>query len=147
MAIFKLGHKCKVYHGTAGDTAETEIANVIEVNLNVESDQIDTSTRDSAWKTTDQGMKDATVDITILRKGTVQTGYDALMTSLLNGTPIALLILDGPSNVADSQGLDADFQVLSHSRPEPLADGVKISFTCKPTSSTRAPAWHDATGS
>lgn len=148
MAVYKLGSNCKIYHGAAGDTAETEMLNVVEVNVNLDSDQIDASTRDGGgWKATMQGLKDATIDITVMRKATVQTGYDALMTSYLTGAAIALLVLDGPSNVADSQGLDADFQVLSHSRPEPLADGVKCTFTCKPTPSTRNPAWHDATGS
>jgi len=146
--IFKLGRNCKVYHGAAGDTADTAIANVVEVNLTLTGDQGDFTSRDGdGWKASSKVLKDATVDIVIIRKATVQAGYDALMTSYLTDAPIALLVLDGPVEVSDSQGLDADFEVMDVSRPEPVADGVKITFSCKPCPSTRNPTWHDSTGS
>jgi hypothetical protein len=146
--IFKLGRNCKVYHGAAGDTAETEVTNLIEVNLELTGDEGEFSSRDGGgWKAWSKVMKDANVQIVMHRKATVQAAYDALLASFLNDSPIALLVLDGPVEVADSQGLDADFEVMAMSRPEPLTDGVKITFTCKPCPSTRNPAWHDSTGS
>jgi hypothetical protein len=68
-------------------------------------------------------------------------GFAAIKNAYLNGTAIALAILDG----ADGEGLDADFAITSFSRSENLEDAMTVSVTAKPTYSTRAPAWKEAT--
>lgn len=147
MPVHKFGRNCKVYTGTSGTIAATLLDDVIEVSVNITSDQIESSSRNGPdWKTFEQGAKDATIEITMMRKATAQTGYDVLRGAFTGGTAISLLVLDGLSSVADSQGLDIDVNVFDMSRPEPYGDAVKVTFSCKPCASARTPLWHDATG-
>lgn len=139
----RIGKDCVVKYGTAGTEAATVMNDVVDVNLNLGSKTTDATTRSTGgWEAEQKVLRNATVDITIARLTTPNAGYDALMASYLGTTPVlSLLIMDGSGT--DSQGLDADFEVMDVSRPEPIADGVKVTFTCKPTSSTRNPAWKD----
>lgn len=147
MARTKFGRNCKIYHGTAGAQAATLIADVIDATLDTSSDEVDVSTRGREFKSTDVALTDATVTIVLLRKDSTQTGYEALRGAHIGKTPIALLVLDGDKDDADSQGIDADFMVTGMSRPEPIGDGVKITFTCKINTDARDGAWVDETGS
>jgi hypothetical protein len=45
MATFILGKDAKLYHGTAGATATTEISNVRDVTLTLEAGEADVTTR------------------------------------------------------------------------------------------------------
>ena len=147
MARTKFGRNCKVYHGAAGAQAATLIADVIEATLDLADDVVDVSTRGREFKSSDVALTDATVTIVILRKDSTQTGYEALRAAKIGKTPIALMVLDGDKDDADSQGIDADFVVTGMSRPETLSDGVKITFTCKSNTDARDGAWVDETGS
>ncbi len=139
----KLGIECKLYYGAAGATANTLISNVRDVTLNLESDEVDLTTRASGgWKWIVQGLNDGSVEFEMVWD-TADTAFTAVKSAWLNKTAMAFLILDRE----DGEGLDADFAVTKISRSEPLADAVKASVTIKPTYSTRAPAWHEASGS
>lgn len=146
MARTKFGRNCKIYHGTAGSQATTLLADTIEATCDLSDDEIDASTRGNQHKSTDCGLTDCTVTITVLRKDAAQSGYDALRAAKTAKTPIALLVLDGDKSVADSQGPDGDFVCTNMSRPEPVSDGLKITFTFKVNTDARDCVWHDATG-
>ena len=138
----RLGLDCSLKHGTAGTTAATAFTDVIAVTLNLANEKADATTRSSGgFKQSSLTLTDATLTIEMKRTGTPNAGYDALRAACLAKTAIALLALDGTA--VDSQGLDADWVVESMSRPEPLADGVKVTFTCSLAESSRAPSWTD----
>ena len=146
MARTKFGRNCKVYHGPAGTQAPTLMTDVIEATLDLADEEVDVSTRGREFKSTDVALTDATVTIVILRKDATQAGYEALRAAKIGKTPLALMVLDGDKATADSQGIDADFVVTGMSRPEPLGDGVKITFTCKINTDARDGAWVDEAG-
>ena len=141
MAI-KLGMEARLYYGTAGATATTELINVKDVTLNLETGEADVTTRgNQGWRATVATLKSGTVEFEMIWD-TGNAGFTAIKNAYFNNTSIALAILDGPNG----EGLDADFSITNFSRNEPLEEAITVSVTAKPTYSTRAPAWKTAGG-
>jgi len=139
MAI-KLGMDAKVYYGAAGSTASTELINVKDVTLNLETGEADVTTRgNQGWRATVATLKNGTVEFEMVWD-TGDAGFAAIKNAYFNNAPIALAILDGD----DGEGLDADFSITNFSRNEPLEEAITVSVTAKPTYATRAPAWKEA---
>jgi predicted secreted protein len=137
----RLGMECKLYHGPAGTLAAAELTNVKDVTLNLETGETDVSTRgNEGWRATLATLKAGTVEFQMIWD-TEDAGFTALKEAYFNNTPLALAVLDGP----DGAGLDADFSITNFSRTENLEEAVTVSVTAKPTYSTRAPAWKEAT--
>jgi len=136
MAI-KLGMEAKLYHGPAGSTATSELTNVKDVTLNLETGEADVTTRgNQGWRATVATLKNGSVEFEMIWD-TSDAGFTAIQQAYFNNTPIALAILDG----AGGSGLDADFSITNFTRNEPLEEAMTVSVTAKPTYSTRAPAW------
>ena len=137
MAI--LGLNCVLYRGTAGQTANTEMTNVKDVELNLTTGEADITTRAAnGWRSYAATLKEASL--------TFQMNYEsddadlkAIQTAFMNNSAIAFLVGDDKGN-----GLDADFVITEFNIPQPLEEAVTVSVTAKPTLSTRAPAWHTA---
>jgi hypothetical protein len=139
--MYKLGLEGKLYYGDAGAMASNELKNAKDVTLNLESSEADITTRgNNGWRATVSALKDASVEFELVWD-TGDAGFTAIKNAYLNGTAIALAILDG----VDGEGLDADFSITSFSRGEPLEEAMTVSVTAKPTYSTRAPSWKEAT--
>ncbi len=139
MAI-KLGMDAKLFYGAAGATATTELINVKDVTLNLETGEADVTTRgNQGWRATVATLKNGTVEFEMIWD-TGDSGFAAIKDAYFNNTAIALAILDG----ANGEGLDADFSITNFSRNEPLEEAITVSVTAKPTYSTRAPAWKEA---
>jgi predicted secreted protein len=133
----KLGMECKLYHGAAGATATTLLANVKDLTLNLEKGEADVTTRaNQGWRAVVATLKSGSVEFEMVWD-TEDAGFAALKNAYFNNTPIALAILDGENG----EGLDADFSVTNFTRNEPLEEAVTVNVTVKPTYSTRAPAW------
>jgi hypothetical protein len=138
--MYKLGLEGKLYYGDAGATASNELKNAKDVTLNLEASEADVTTRgNNGWRATVAALKDASIEWSMVWDS-ADAGFNAIKNAYLNGTPIALAVLDG----ADGEGLDADFAIISFSREEPLEDAMSVSVTAKPTYSTRAPQWKEA---
>ncbi len=136
MAI-KLGMEAKLYYGPAGSTATTELTNVKDVTLNLETGEADVTTRgNQGWRATVATLKNGSVEFEMIWD-TGDAGFTAIRQAYFNNTAIALAILDGESG----EGLDADFSITNFTRNEPLEEAITVSVTAKPTYSTRAPAW------
>jgi TP901-1 family phage major tail protein len=135
--------EAKIYHGTAGTTATSELTNVKDVTLNLETGEADVTTRgNSGWRATVGTLKEGSVEFEMVWDSD-DTGFAAIKNAYFNNTPIALAILD----CANGEGLDADFSITNFSRNEPLEEAITVSVTAKPTYSTRAPAWVEGSGS
>ena len=137
----KLGMEAKLYYGAAGATAATELTNVKDVTLNLESGEADVTTRANAgWRATVGTLKTGSVEFEMIWDSD-DAGFTAIKDAYFNNTPIALAILDE----AGGEGLDADFSITNFSRKEALEQAITVSVTAKPTYSTRAPAWVEPT--
>lgn len=133
----RLGMDAKLYYGAAGGTAATELTNVKDVTLSLETGEADVTTRaNEGWRATVATLKDGSVEFEMVWD-TQDAGFAAIKDAFFNNTPIALAILDGEGG----SGLDADFTITSFSRSEALEEAITVSVTAKPTYSTRAPAW------
>ena len=137
----KLGMEAKLYYGAAGATAATELTNVKDVTLNLESGEADVTTRANAgWRATVGTLKTGSVEFEMIWDSD-DAGFTAIKDAYFNNEPIALAILDE----AGGEGLDADFSITNFSRKEALEQAITVSVTAKPTYSTRAPAWVEPT--
>ena len=126
MAI-RLGMEAKIYHGAAGTTATSELTNVKDVTLNLETGEADVTTRgNSGWRATVGTLKDGSVEFEMVWDSD-DSGFTAIKNAYFNNTPIALAILD----YENGEGLDADFSITNFSRNEPLEEGVTVSVTAK----------------
>jgi hypothetical protein len=140
MAI-KLGMDAKAYYGEAGTTATTELTNIKDLTLNLETGEADVTTRgNQGWRATIATLKDGSVEFEMIWDSG-DAGFTAIKTAYFTNSPLSLAILDGENG----EGLDADFSITNFSRNEPLEEALSVSVTAKPTYSTRAPAWVEPT--
>ena len=137
MAIV-LGLDAKLFRGTAGSRAATEVTNVKDLTLNLESGEADVTTRATkGWKASAATLKEASLEFTILYD-TEDAEFTAFQAAYFGNTPLALFVSDGQDT---AHGLDADFSITAFSVEQPLEEAISVSITAKPTASTRAPQW------
>lgn len=135
MAIV-LGLDAKLMRGTADATAATEVKNVKDLTLNLESGEADVTTRATeGWRASVATLKEAGLEFGILYD-TEDADFTAFQTAYFSNTPMALFVTDG-----NGSGLDADWSITGFSMEQNLEEAVTVSVTAKPTASTRAPAW------
>lgn len=133
-----LGMNAKLLRGVAGATAATEVRNVKDLTLNLESGEADVTTRATGgWKSYVQTTRDASVEFGMVYD-TEDEDCIAFRGAYLSGTPLALFITDGGGS-----GLDADFAITGFNIDQSLEEASTISVTAKPTLSDRAPVWKD----
>ena len=137
MAI-KLGLDAKLFRGTAGTQGTTEVTNVKDVSLSLESGEADVTTRKAkGWKLSVATLKEASLEITILYD-TEDEDFLAFKEAYFSNTPLSLFVTDGDTT---AHGLDADFSVTGFTVDQPLEEAVTVKVTAKPTASDRAPVW------
>jgi len=137
MAIV-LGLDAKLFRGVAGSQAATEVTNVKDLTLNLESGEADVTTRAThGWKASAATLKEASLEFTILYDPS-DADFTAFQSAYFGNTPIALFVSDGQDT---AHGLDADFSITAFSMEQPLEEAISVSVTAKPTASTRAPQW------
>lgn len=131
-----LGLDAALYRGVAGETAETEVTNVKDLTLNLESGEADVTTRATeGWKASVATLKEASLEFGMLYD-TEDADFNAFQAAYFGNEPIALFISDGAGS-----GLDADFSITSFSVEQNLEEAMTVSVKAKPTASVRAPAW------
>ena len=135
MAIV-LGLDAKLLRGAAGATGATEVKNVKDLTLNLESGEADVTTRATqGWKASVATLKEASLEFGILYDAE-DADFTAFQAAYFGNTPIALFVTDG-----NGSGLDADWSITGFSMEQNLEEAVTVSVTAKPTASTRAPVW------
>ena len=131
-----LGLDAVLLRGPAGSTGSTEVKNVKDLTLNLESGEADVTTRaTSGWKASIATLKEASLEFGILYD-TEDADFTAFRDAYFSNTALALFVTDG-----NGSGLDADWSITGFSVEQPLEEAVTVSVTAKPTASTRAPAW------
>jgi hypothetical protein len=131
-----LGLDAKLLRGAAGSTGATEVKNVKDLTLSLESGDADVTTRATeGWRASVATLKEASLEFGMLYD-TEDADFQAFSDAYFNNTAIALFITDGAGN-----GLDADFSITGFSVEQPLEEALSVSVTAKPTASDRAPSW------
>ncbi len=139
----KLGMEAKLYYDASGvgGSSWTELDNVKDLTLNLETGEADVTTRgNQGWRATVATLKDGSIEFKMVWD-TEDSGFTAIKNAYFNNTAISFAIMDGDIATAGSQGLQADFSITNFSRNEPLEEAVTVSVTAKPTYSATAPAW------
>jgi len=127
MPNFVLGMNAKLYYGTAGGPANTEMTNVRNVTLNLEAGEADVTTRaNSGWRATAPTLRECSVDFEMIWDPS-DAGFAAVKNAYLTNGLIALKVLDR----ANGQGPDGDFSITSFSRSEELEEAITVSVTAK----------------
>jgi len=123
--------------GVGGAGAWTELANVKDVTLSLETGEADITTRANAgWRATVGTLKEASVEFEMVWD-TADAGFTAIKDAFFNNAVIGLQVLDGPAG----EGLEADFSITNFSRSEQLEEALTVSITAKVTYDGTAPAW------
>ncbi|MGE4157612.1 MAG: phage tail tube protein [Planctomycetota bacterium] len=143
MAI-RLGMEAKLYYdpaGLGGVPSWTELTNVKDVTLNLETGEADVTTRGNAgWRATVGTLRDGSIEFEMVWD-TADPGFTAIKDAYFNNAKIAFAVMDGDIGTPGSQGLQADFSITNFSRNEALEEAIMVSVTAKPTYSTVAPSW------
>ena len=123
--------------GVGGAGSWTELANVKDVTLSLETGEADITTRaNSGWRATVGTLKEASVEFEMVWD-TADAGFTAIKDAFFNNTEIGLQVLDG----ASGSGLEADFSITNFSRSEQLEEALTVSVTAKVTYAGTAPTW------
>ncbi|MCC7409102.1 MAG: hypothetical protein IT442_13625 [Phycisphaeraceae bacterium] len=127
MPSFILGMNAKLYFGTAGATAATEMTNVRNVTLTLEAGEADVTTRaNQGWRATAPTLRECTCEFEMVWDP-ADAGFTAIKDAFLAAGTVALKILDK----ANGQGPDGDFSITSFSRGEQLEEAITVSVTAK----------------
>src|SRR5690348_5106830 len=93
----KLGKDAKIYFkagGQGGGGAWTELTNVKDVTLSLESGEADVTTRaNNGWRATVATLKEASVEFEMVWD-TADAGFTAIRTAFFTNAPIGLQVLD-----------------------------------------------------
>ncbi len=139
MAI-KLGMDARLNYktgGQGGGGAWTELANIKDVTLSLETGEADVTTRaNSGWRAIVATLKEASVEFEMVWD-TADAGFTAIKNAFLTNAPIGFQVLDGDTG----SGLQADFMITAFSRNEALEEALTVSVTAKVTYSTTPPSW------
>jgi len=149
----KLGMECKLYRCATllDDIANTpalatwiEVTNVKDLKRNLSTREADMTTRDNdGWEATRATLKSGTVDFGMLYD-TDDAGFTALQEAWDGSDEIALAVMDGDIEVGGAQGLVGNFSVTNFGINEPLAEGVTVDVTVKPSTETE---WYTVSAS
>ncbi len=137
-----LGLDAVLYRGAKGSQASTEVTNVKDLTLNLESGEADVTTRATdGWKASIATLKEASLEFGMVYD-TADADFNAFQAAYFNNEPLSLFISDGAGT-----GLDADFSITGFNVTQNLEEAMTVSVKAKPTASTRAPQWVTGSGS
>ena len=135
-----LGMNAKLYYdetpivADASGASWTEIDAAKEVTTSLEAGEADVTTRaNTGWRSTMAALRDGTLEFEVLwdhEDANIQAFTDAF----IGGTVIAVAAMDGDIADAATEGFAANFTVTGMTRPEPLEEGITMTFTLKPYS-------------
>jgi len=138
----KRGYEMYLYYsaaGIGGTPAWTLLAIVRGVKVPWSRSEIPVTTRGAAgWKQVIYGLLEAGVDFDMPYDAD-DAGLAALRAAFIANTPIGIAAMNGPVNVAGSEGLWADCAVGKFDTDEPLDGDATVAVSLKPTYSANVP--------
>lgn len=139
MADYAFGLTGELLRDAAGATATTEIENVRDVTLTNTTVEADTTSRKSVnWKSSKVILLESVLTFDMLDDLNDDDGaITAVRTAWSTKASIALY----PKDATAGEGLDADWNITSFTRNEPLEDVITYSVEAKPNNEDREPIW------
>ena len=123
-----LGLDAVLYRGTAGQQGSTEVTNVKDLTLNLESGEADVTTRKTqGWKASIATLKEGSLEFEMLYD-TADADFQAFQAAYFGNTPIALFVSDGAGT-----GVDRNLNSRGDVRtipPKPPPHASDASATC-----------------
>lgn len=138
----KIGYAAKLFGGTAGTTANTEITHAKDVKVSVDIDIVDATDRSTGgWKDNLPALKDATLSFTLVYDS-ADTNYSTIRSNAMSGTPYAFK----PSN-GNGGGLDADWTISKFEEDQSNGEAISAEVEAVPYCGNRNPSWASDTSS
>jgi hypothetical protein len=141
--MVKLGLRGKTYRnvGSYAVPVWNLIDNIKDLVLTLAKGKADVSRRATGgWKAQIGTLKEATIGWSSVWD-TEDDDFLTFRNSYLDGDSVDLMVLDGESNVAGSQGFRADVECFTFTRNEQLTEAMSLDIECEPTYSANAPYW------
>jgi hypothetical protein len=143
--------KAKIYRGNqvlAGQNAAavnavtwTELGNVRDVTLNLETGEADITTRaNDGWRATAATLKDGGVEFEMVWNVN-DAGFTAIKDAWEDSAEISLAVMSGELTTTNEEGLVSNFTVTNFSVSQALEEAITVSVTVKPSSETQ---WYKA---
>jgi hypothetical protein len=129
------GLDAKLYRGTAGATASSEVANVRDLNYDSEWQEEDISTRGSLFE-----LSGATMLKVGINWEMIANDADADLAAIRGAHEIKTVLAFKIVDKASGKGIDADFLVMKCARKQGLKGVITYDVSIKPTYVTRYPA-------
>lgn len=124
----KLGFEAKLYIGAAGSTPTTEAKNVKDVTVNLESAEVDASSRVSGkFKIYLSGLIDAGIEFK-MNVDADDAVLTIIRTAWLARSPIAVKV-----ELGDGMAFDSDVIITNFTNEQTQEDVITYSVTLKPT--------------
>ena len=130
---YVLGMDAKLYEGAADAAlaALTEVDNVKDVTVSLETGEADVTTRgNSGWRATASTLKGCTVEFTMQWKPG-DTAFEAIKDAFLASTTVRLAPLTGARGAEYCEGPFGNYSITNFSRNEPLEESITVSVTAK----------------
>lgn len=141
-----LGLNATLFYATAADpTSFTELTNVRNVSLSLETAEADVTTRaNNGWRATVPTLKDASIEWEMIYD-TEDQGFQDIQAAFFgddtaSSKDIVLKVLDG-GTATSGKGLVATCRITNFSISQQLEEAVTVSVTAKPTYAVSAPEW------
>ncbi|GIW56322.1 MAG: hypothetical protein KatS3mg082_2726 [Nitrospiraceae bacterium] len=137
----RLGLQAKLYRDITGTPTWSEITNVRDLTLNLETGEADVTTRGNAgWRAVVPTLKEGSIEFSMVWDN-LDAHFAAIRDAFLNNLPVVMAVMDGDIGVAGSQGLVAAFAIINFTRNEELEEAITVDVTAKPTYSALPPGW------
>lgn len=136
MADGAIGFEGKLYvkaGGVAAGGSWLEVVRATDVGLKAEAEQIEVSSRASAWKLFRQGMKTVEVTVSVIFDES-EAAFIALRDAFLSALPATQKIGVKMLPRTSESGPQFDANVFSMERSEPLDGPTTVDFMLKPVS-------------
>lgn len=138
MADFALGMNAKLYQAAAvADPATldpatmSEMDNVTNVNLSMEANEANTTTRaNQGWESTSPTLRRATLEFEMVFK-TGDAQCQAIRNAYLTNGTVALAALTGLYSETGNEGPIGNWSITNFSRNEDLEEAIKYNVTAK----------------
>jgi hypothetical protein len=131
-----LGMDCKLYLGTAGTKATTEMQDVKNVTLNLDKGEADVTTRgNNGWRTYVGTLKEASLEFDLLYNSESTSEYKTLLNAYLDGGKVSMFVGESATD-----GLDADWVITGFNKTQDLEDASAVSVTAR-IAPGRNPQW------
>lgn len=137
------GDVCIASGGTFDAPASlTAIELIAECAITSEYDKVSRTARSSRFKRYILGLLERGASGKIFKE-VGDTGFEAVRDAHLNRTSLHLVFLDGPYNVAGSEGINADVLVSKFNRTGDIEGAVTYEFEFCLAKTANAPGWYE----